>query len=253
MPESPSHIGILILRPEQQAQGTIDAVTSQGWHAIHFPTIRIDRNTDIDGGQIQSRVSLADWVVFISQNAVSHFLAITDSNTLQQKKVASVGQSTTRLLESHGISVNYQPDRHYSTEGLLASETFKHISGQKIVIIRGIGGREQLADTLRQRGASVDYIEVYKRGLADTDPDQLLPFWPDQISLIIATSNQLLDNLLVLCRARLGKRLFDKPVVVLSERMHTHAQELGFKKIWLAERSSNDEIIKTIIKNMTTN
>ena len=53
-----------------------------------------------------------------------------------------------------------------------------------------------------------------------------------------------------LCIDTLGNQLFQKPLVVISERMRVHARQIGFKKIWLAERSSNDEIISTISRNM---
>jgi uroporphyrinogen-III synthase len=242
--------GILILRPVQQAKTTIDAVTAQGWRAVPFPTIEITPAENIDSATTREIINHADWLIFISQNSVLQFLELTGSDSIQKQKIAAVGRTTAQLLEDKGLNVIALPKQDYSTEGLLDSGKFTDISGQRIIIVRGNGGREKLADTLRERGATVAYLEVYERRLADSHPRQLLPLWPDDINVIIATSNQLLDNLIALCKDILGDQLFQKPVVVMSERMRSHAREMGFKKIWLADRSSNDEIIKTISRNI---
>lgn len=243
---------ILILRPDQQAATTIEAVTEQGWRAVHFPTVKIAPAGNFDIHKAQVITEAADWLIFISQNAVLHLLELADFASIQDKKIAAVGRATARLLQDKGLHVMARPQQDFSTEGLLDSDEFSDISGQHIVIVRGNGGRERLAEALTERGAMVSYLEVYERRLADSNPQQLLPLWRDDIQVIIATSNQLLDNLVTLCSDSLGDQLFEKPVVVMSERMRSHAAQSGFKKIWLAERSSNDEIIKTISRNMAS-
>jgi uroporphyrinogen-III synthase len=242
--------GILILRPVQQATATIDAINGQGWHAIHFPTVVITPAASFDSARALEIINSADWIIFISQNAVLHFLELCNDTSIRNKKIAAVGHATAQLLQENGLDILIQPRHDFSSEGLLDSADLSTVSGQNIVIVRGNGGREMLAEAFRERGASVNYLEVYERQLADSDPAQLLPLWPENIRVIVATSNQLLDNLVTLCRDLLGDRLFHKPVVVLSERMRLHAHKIGFRKIWLAERSSNDEIIKTIDRNI---
>jgi len=244
--------GILILRPVQQAATTIEAVAHQGWRAVHFPTIKITPADNLDSAKAQEIIGAADWLVFISQNAVLYFLELAPTSSIQDKKIAAVGRATAQLLQDKGLPVMVQPQQDFSTEGLLDAAEFSDISEQRIVIVRGNGGREKLAESLNERGALVSYLEVYERRLADSDPQQLVSLWPDDIQVIIATSNQLLDNLVTLCKDTLGDQLFHKPVVVMSERMRSHAAQSGFKKIWLAERSSNDEIIKTISRNMAS-
>lgn len=252
MSENPNAPGILILRPVQQAAATIDAVTGKGWRAVHFPTIEIAPAGNFDTAKAQEIIEAADWLVFISQNAVSYFLELARNYSIRDKKIAAVGGATAQLLQDKGLYVMSQPQLDFSTEGLLESAEFSDIQGQRIVIVRGNGGRERLAQALTERGALVSYLEVYERRLANSNVRQLLPLWPDEIQVIIATSNQLLDNLVTLCKETLGDQLFHKPVVVMSERMRSHAAQSGFKKIWLAERSSNDEIIKTISRNLAS-
>ncbi|NIQ15763.1 MAG: uroporphyrinogen-III synthase, partial [Candidatus Dadabacteria bacterium] len=51
------------------------------------------------------------------------------------------------------------------------------IINKKILIFRGQGGRELLADSLRERGAEVEYIEVYKRHCPQYDQSKLDEVW----------------------------------------------------------------------------
>ena len=51
------------------------------------------------------------------------------------------------------------------------------VNGKRIVIFRGNGGREKLADSLRKRGAVVDYIECYERKLPNINRDILTRLW----------------------------------------------------------------------------
>ncbi len=42
------------------------------------------------------------------------------------------------------------------------------LNGQRVLIVRGVGGRGWLAQVLTARGASVDYLEAYRREKSDT-------------------------------------------------------------------------------------
>ena len=132
------------------------------------------------------------------------------------------------------------PKQGANSEALLATEELQYIEGQKIVIFRGQGGRELLAQTLSQRGAAVEYAEVYLRAKPDTNPAELASRQP-AIDLITATSNENLQNLYEM--TEIGQRdwLLSKQLVVISERTAKLAKQLGFRSAAIVAQESNDQ------------
>jgi len=244
--------GILVLRPVEQAQKTIEMIRQQGWLPIHFPTIEIIGHK-CEAEIFAENLTEYDWLIFVSQNAVFHFIDQLAQLPASMPKIAAVGSSTARALSANGLKVNTQPDINYSSEGLLQAPEFHQVNHQHILIVRGNGGRELLADTLRQRGATISYAEVYERKLPSPDTSQLVQNWSTQINVIIATSNQLLDNLVKLVADKLQQQLFEKPVLVISPRMQEHASQLGFCSIWLAEGPTNDQMLATLKNHLKAN
>ena len=79
----------------------------------------------------------------------------------------SVGAATAQVLQEHGLQVGF-PTQGDDSEALLAMESLRQAISRpdaRALILRGEGGRELLAERLREQGASVDYLEVYRRSL----------------------------------------------------------------------------------------
>jgi uroporphyrinogen-III synthase len=60
------------------------------------------------------------------------------------------------------------------------------------MIFRGDGGRELLGDTLKARGAQVEYVTCYLRSKPDVDVNSLLKVLPHAITV---TSSEALNHL----------------------------------------------------------
>ena len=74
------------------------------------------------------------------------------------------------------MSVNYPSDGDDS-EALLALPAVAHaleVPSPQVLIMRGEGGREFMADCLRGQGATVDYLPLYRRGQPDYPSTALL-------------------------------------------------------------------------------
>jgi len=245
--------GILVTRATLQANKTIAAITEQNWKPILFPTVEIHASNQQENNALFSQLDSYDWLIFISQNAVNHFIKQISHLPSNMPSIATIGLATSEAAHQAGLEVLQQPEHRFDSEGLLATEAFSNLSNKKILIIRGNGGRELLAETLRERGAQVTYAQVYERRLPKVNTKPLIQQWNAEVDIILSTSNQLLDNLVTLVGKEIGQKLFSTPIVVVSKRMQQHALNLGFDKIWLAEGASDDQMIITIKKHLAIN
>jgi uroporphyrinogen-III synthase len=121
------------------------------------------------------------------------------------------------------------------------------VQGQRILIVRGEGGRDELADTLSERGADVQYLNVYKRIIPSTNNAHVIALLEQhQLDVITATSGEVLQNLLIMLDAAHHQPLFSLPLIVVSDRIKQLATELGFKRIAVADSPSDEAILETV-------
>ena len=70
-------------------------------------------------------------------------------------------------------------------------------SAKKILIVRGVGGRDVLAETLKARGAQVTFAECYQRINPQTNCDLLAQLWAEKnLHGIVVTSSEAMRHLL---------------------------------------------------------
>ena len=87
----------------------------------------------------------------------------------------SVGAATAQILEDHGLEVSF-PAEGDDSEALLELPLLREAIARpdpRVLILRGEGGRELLAERLRELGASVEYLELYRRELPQYSPAAL--------------------------------------------------------------------------------
>lgn len=242
------NIGVLITRPEQQS-GTLCAhITDRGGRAIPLPALVIcEPNQPKMAAAVLDHLDSSSLLIFISPNAVHYGLRLLPGNQPPAgTQIAAVGQGTAQTLKSHGINPAIMPPKQFDSEALLTLPELQHPEGRRIVIVRGNGGRPLLGDILQQRGAIVEYAEVYRRECPQIDITPLLEQWQDEVQIITATSNEILENLIHLAGEQGRWLLCNTPLVVISERMRQHAMELGWKEIILADRARDEDIVAAI-------
>ena len=108
------------------------------------------------------------------------------------------------------------------------SRALGDVRGKRVRIVRGNGGRETLADTLRERGAIVDYLEVYARRLpaySAGELDTLEKRWQSGgIDAVVVMSVQSLRNLERLqplaCRESLAGTVLVTPAARVLKEVH---------------------------------
>jgi len=156
-----------------------------------------------------------------------------------------VGAATAQALAALGCAPDLMPE-HYDSEGLLALPALAHPAGQRVLIVRGEGGRALLGETLAGRGAQVYFAEVYRRGLPAVDAGPLLACWERDVQVVTVTSGEILDNLARLLGAAGRSRLCTTPLVVISERLQQAATALGVAQVMRAAGADDAALLAAL-------
>ena len=243
-----SGLGVLVTRPAHQAGGFISLLQQAGAETFALPTIEIQPLTLSDDTRHRLlQPNCYQIVVFISANAVRFGLPLLQKHTAAQ--IAAIGEGTARALREQGWQVDLVAESGFSSEDLLALPAMQAnaIAGKHILIMRGQGGRELLADTLQARGATVDYAEVYQRCQPQTETQWLAALWQHRIHLVCVTSNESLENLYHILNAY-RDQLLNTLLLVPSARCYQLAQSLGFKHIIQAASATDNNMLQRIIQ-----
>jgi len=243
---------ILVTRPVPQAINLAQLITQQGGQAIIFPTIMIESLNNLSTIKKSFKnIAHYQWLVFISVNAVNFAYQINDGkiDIFKHAKIVAIGKATTNALKNIGLTVELAPETGFTSEALLSMQSLQAIKGQRFLIIRGQGGREILANKLKQRGAKVDYLEVYKRVKPNPTNKAIVIGLLKQKKLdaITITSAEALNNLMALLMGRIiASLLLEIPLIVISNRIKDMALEIGFKHVLVSASPADTAIIKTV-------
>lgn len=241
-------IGVLVTRPSGQAEPLCGLIAAQGGTAIRFPTISIVPVSDpVDARRHLQQIYGFQLIIFVSPNAVGYGLELMEGAEFStETKVAAVGKGTARILTEKGIEVDILPRERFDSEALLSQPELTDVAGKRILIVRGKGGRNLLADTLRARGAAVEYAEVYSREIGDVNAGPLVASWQTQVQIVVATSCEILENLFEILGESGSSLLRQTALVVVSKRIQMRARELGCNNIILADEASDQGLLTSI-------
>ena len=231
--------GILVTRPAARASGLSRLISEAGGEPVVFPTLEIvsipdglPRQQRMDGQNVIR--SIPHFVIFVSPTAVAQGHAAIPREWLDQAAVAAVGTATATALRERGVQQVIAPQGQADSEALAALPAFhaSELVGRQVLIVRGQGGREWLADTLRSRGAQVDYFECYRRARPQADAGALLSRWQSGgVAAVTLTSAEALDNLAAMLGPAGGALLGATPMFVVHERIAARARALGVQRI----------------------
>lgn len=244
-------VTVVVTRPSDQAEILCQSIEAMGATALRFPVIGIQPSVNIERLKAQlDHLSSFQVAIFISANAVFATMKVLESPQAwpTDLAIAAVGQATAKAIASRGLVVSYISPEPYNSEALLGLPELQNMRGQRVIIFRGNGGRELLAESLQERGAEVEYVECYQRVVPDTDTHALFQQWDKGCSMpIVVTSNEGLKNLTSMVDASHQQSLLTSPLIVVSQRTVDYAKELGFtQKPFVAKSASNEELLTAI-------
>jgi uroporphyrinogen-III synthase len=221
-------VGVIVTRPAREAAPLAQKLAAMGARSIVFPAIVIlpahDRGA-LDA--VLARLADYDGVFFVSPSAVEHGAPPAAAWPAGLPAYAP-GPGTAAALAAAGIATVRYPAHRHDSEGLLALPQLANVRGKRFAILRGDGGRELIADTLRARGATVDLVACYRRMApreSATDLDGALR--RGEAQALTLTSSEAARNLWQAIDAASHAALCALPSFVTHPRIADTARALG--------------------------
>lgn len=232
---------ILVTRPQAQNASFIKALQEQGHIPLVLPLLAIEIYNEnqhlLACNAIKHTIQhLAEYrhLVFISTNAVTAGWMWIDRYWPQlpiDLQWYAIGAATAALLEQHVDTVQHAGST-MNSEGLLALPSLQQLVRQKVLVVRGSGGRDYLKQALEARGAQVDYCEVYQRQTVHYAPGTLAALLHSGVDMLTASSGETLQLLLEQAVNDGIKEYLQKiPIIVPGKRVADLAVAAGFQAV----------------------
>ncbi|MES2822569.1 MAG: uroporphyrinogen-III synthase [Pseudomonadota bacterium] len=275
---------IVVTRPLAQAEPWAKRLIKLGASVSLVPLLDIVAVKD--AAQIQAikncilNFDLYSKAIFVSQNAVTFGFEWLDNYWPQLPsgvQFFAVGETTAKLIEANGAVVTdlAQTQRGaMNSEALLESPALQQVAGERIVILRGLGGRTHLGDALSARGAKVEYCELYERLVptaaatqfaqllktnADSNAALRVQHKADALNLIVTLhSGEALENLITILKqlstptaktATPHEQTSMQQLILLvpSERVAEQAIDAGFSTIFAAGNATEASMLQRLL------
>ncbi|MBN2231580.1 MAG: uroporphyrinogen-III synthase [Deltaproteobacteria bacterium] len=226
---------VLVTRPRHQAAPFIALLEQAGAVPLVVPTIAIVAPASWAAADTAiTRLESYDWLIFTSVNGVHFFLRRIEEQggspaALRGRRIMCIGPKTAAALAEFGIDTRVQPER-YQAEGLLEALNGT-TAGLRFLLPRAETAREILPETLRERGATVDVIPVYRAVFPPDSArrlDALLDGTEAPPELLTFTSSSTVGNLVNYCAGHEpGQRLLQIPAACIGPVTARTARDAG--------------------------
>ena len=193
---------LLLTRPAEECEALAATLAEQGVFSSSLPLLAIEPLAESP----EQRATILDLdrycaVIVVSKPAARLGLDLLDRYWPQppsRQAWFSVGAATGTLLADYGLTVHW-PETGDDSEALWELPAFNEAlvaPGARVLIMRGEGGREFLAERLRGQGVAVDYLELYRRRLPPYSPGTLVQrIRTECLNGLVVSSGQGLENL----------------------------------------------------------
>ena len=268
---------IIVTRPSGQARQLIEVLTNaiekSGVAKRSLPEILslplltiVPKSDDHLADHIATALSDADLAIFVSPNAIESVMRLLERDWQDFSKaiipIGVMGGSSHLALKNHGIGLEESPtpiiipknNENWDSEGLwqeLGSLdwNWRH---KKVVIFKGEGGRDWLADTLKKAGATVEAISTYSRVPLDLDN----PSWHAirqmdmSKSLWLLTSSEAVRYLGEVMKDQFTQNLKTASALCPHHNIADAAELIGFGEVFTSE-PGDEALVKSTLAWLT--
>ena len=158
---------IVVTRPEEQAASMLEALSAQGAEVLAAPGIRFE--PPLDWHPVDRAIETAsdyDWILFTSASAVDWFCdrvrELGRGLDAARPRIAAVGPATGRALSKRGLRAALTPGKFVAEEVFCSLREADEVRGRRFLFPSADIARETLPELLREAGASVDKVNVYR-------------------------------------------------------------------------------------------
>ena len=236
---------ILITRQLEQSEKFSDILNKENIKNFIFPVIEIKkiklRALDLEN------IRGSNFIIFTSQNSVISLIQELDIKDLIGKKIAAIGEPTKKTLNDLGIHVDICPKSNFTSESLFQEIRSNNIVNKKIIIIKGVGGRNYLHEKLSEDNYIFNDLDVYERELPSNLNNLSMRIFLD-ITHICVTSIAVLDNFIKISDI-LRFEISENITFIAGNRRIAEIVKGRFSrnKIIISLNPSNKEMLNTIL------
>lgn len=241
---------VLVTRPAGVADALCAALAAAGAQVHRAPLLAIEPLPESAADRaVAQDLDRFDIVIVTSRHAVQHGVSRLADCWPQwpaQQRWLAVGAATASALAAHGIHAEAPADAR--SEGLLALPALADVTGRRVLLLTGEGGRGLLDSTLAARGALVTRLAVYRRTADDRASAALDAFRSTtgggRARAVLVTSGDALQNLLGLAPWLREDRTH---IVVASDRIGALARDAGLTRVTVAASAVDDALVDELV------
>ncbi|MFO1391827.1 MAG: uroporphyrinogen-III synthase [Agitococcus sp.] len=221
---------IVNTRPEQRAVQLTQALEQQGATVFSLPLLEtvalelsaVSKDCLLNLDRYHSVFVVSPTAADLGLNALADFWPQWPVGI----EWLAIGQSTAQVLRSYLIEPIVP--KQETSEGLLQLPQLQQLAqGQRLLVLRGEGGRNLVRDSLQNRGINVDYVDLYRRQLPQCSVQQWQLIQQQTIDVVIISSGETLKQWQQLA----GQQAQNIPILVISPRLVKLAHQQGFKTV----------------------
>ena len=240
----------MVTRAAEQAGELADRLQDLGARPLLLPTIRIEDPEDpapLD--EALADLEGYDWLIFTSPNAPARFVnrllaSGGDARRLGRARIACIGPSTARALEAVHLRADLVPEE-YVAEGLLRAFEAWPVEGRRVLLARAAEARDVLPLTLRERGARVDVVPVYRTLETGALPADLEADLREGVDLVTVTASSVVRSFHRLTAPLLPPGT--TPVLAIGPITARTARDLGYARVAMASEYTLDGLMEAAV------
>lgn len=268
---------IIVTRPSGQGRQLIEMLTNAIEQSsvakrslpeiVSLPLLTIVPKADDHlADHIATALTDTDLAIFVSPNAIECVMRLLERDWQEFSKkiipVGVMGGSSKLALQNHGIGEEKDPtpviipqnNEQWDSEGLW--QELQALgwdwSKKKVIIFKGEGGREWLADTLTNAGATVDAISTYTRVPLDLDNPawNLIHEMDFSRSLWLLTSSEAVRYLGQVVKGQFPQGLQSASALCPHHNIADAAEQIGFGEVFTTD-PGDEALIKASLAWLT--